>query len=84
MLARVPWDDKEVVLTIKADGLDVTFGYGTSLDAQKQIGDIQNLNIISDEISGLFNGPYVGMYATSNGVKSKASAAFDWFEYRAE
>lgn len=84
VLARVPWVEKEVVLTIKANRLDVSFGYGTSMEKQKQIGGVQNMNIISDEISGLFNGPYVGMYATSNGEKSKASVAFEWFEYRGE
>lgn len=84
VVARVPWDEKEVVLTVKANRLDVSFQYGPSLDEQKQIGDIQNMNVISDEISGLFNGPYVGMYATSNGAKSKTSAAFEWFEYRGE
>jgi len=29
-------------------------------------------------------GPYIGMYATSNGQKSKAIASFDWFEYSAK
>lgn len=84
VLARVPWDKKEAVLTIKANRLDVSFAYGTSLGEQKQIGGVQNMNVISDEISGLFNGPYVGMYATSNGEKSKARVAFEWFEYRGE
>ena len=80
-VARVPYDQEEVILTAVADGLDVVFRYGNSPDTLYQIGPVQNLDIISDEISGRFNGPFVGMYATSNGLKSRLKASFDWFEY---
>jgi len=82
VVARVPYDGKEVVLTAKAQGLDVTFGYGPSPEEQTQIGAVQNMNVISDEIAGRFNGPYIGMYTTSNGQGSKANASFDWFDYK--
>ena len=82
VVARVPYDEKEVVLTAKAQGLDVTFGYGPSPEEQTQIGAVQNMKVVSDEISGRFNGPYIGMYATSNGQGSKARASFDWFDYK--
>ena len=53
-----------------------------SPDEQQRIGSVQNLNVIADETSGLFNGPYIGMYATGNGLESKTTAEFDWFEYK--
>jgi alpha-N-arabinofuranosidase len=81
-VARVPYDQKEVILAADADELEVVFKYGNSSGQLIQIGPVQNLNIISDEISGLFNGPYVGMYVTSNGLKSKRKASFDWFDYQ--
>ncbi len=80
-IARVPYKDQEVVLAAEAKGLDLQFSYGSSFEDLKPIGPIQNMNVISDELAGGFNGPYVGMYATSNGSKSKTNAGFDWFEY---
>ncbi len=80
-IARVPYKDQEVVLAAEAKGLDLQFSYGSSLEDLKPIGPIQNMNVISDELAGGFNGPYVGMYATSNGSKSKTNAGFEWFEY---
>jgi len=73
-----------VVLTARANKLSINFGYGPDIDQQKQIGPVQSLDVISDEIAGKFNGSYVGMYATSNGEKSKAQATFQWFDYSGE
>jgi alpha-N-arabinofuranosidase len=36
---------------------------------------------LSSEVGGRFTGVYFAMYATGNGTVSKATAAFDWFEY---
>jgi len=81
-LARIPYDQNEVVLYAEADGLDIQFKYGPNMEDLKSIGSMQNMNVVSDELAGGFNGSYVGMYATSNGIKSKALANFDWFEYK--
>jgi xylan 1,4-beta-xylosidase len=83
-VARLPWEKKEVVLTAKADGIKLTFGYGISLENQRPIGALQSMDVVSDEVAGQFNGSYVGMYATSNGKQSKSYATFSWFEYRGE
>ena len=81
-LARVPYKKAEVVLRIVSDGKDMRFYYGESEDALTDMGVAQPLSIISDEkVSGGFNGPYVGMYATSNGKSSKSKVWFDWFDY---
>jgi alpha-N-arabinofuranosidase len=83
-VARVPYKGKSIILRAEANNLDLQFSYGESENDLKPIGGIQNMNVISFEMSDGFNGPYVGMYATSSGEKSKAKADFDWFEYKGE
>jgi len=46
------------------------------------IGETQSLEIISDNKINKFNGPGIGMFATSNGQTSKNKVFFDWFEYK--
>jgi len=80
-LARVPYTNDNVVLHITGDGIRAQFSYGQSEDKLHPIGPKVDFSIMSIEVPKGFNGPYVGMYATSNGYQSKAIAAFDWFEY---
>ena len=81
-MARIPFKEKEVFLKIEGDNIRATFSYGTSENDFKTIGETQELSIVSDEVAAGFSGPYVGMYATSNGVNSKNTASFHWFEYK--
>lgn len=37
--------------------------------------------VCSTNVARGFIGPYVGMYASSNGEVSKRKATFSWFEY---
>jgi len=39
---------------------------------------------LATETVGFFTGVYVGLYATGNGKACKASADYDWFEYRVD
>ncbi len=80
-LARVPYTHDNVVLRIEGDGIRAQFSYGQTEDKLMPIGAQLDLSIIADEVALGFNGPYVGMYATSNGKPSNAVAAFNWFEY---
>lgn len=80
-VAREAFSGQEIILTVKANGLEVDFFFGNNESDLQQIGDTQDLSLISDEQAGGFNGPYVGMYATSNREKSNSKARFDWFEY---
>lgn len=84
IVAKVSYSNKEVFLKAEADDLNVKFSFGTTENSMKQIGDIQSLIVIADGNGNQFNGPGIGMYATSNGIKSKAKIAFDWFEYIGE
>jgi xylan 1,4-beta-xylosidase len=81
-MARVPFKGKEVFLKIEGDNIRSTFSYGTSESNYTTIGGVQDLSIVSDEVAGGFSGPYVGMYATSNGEKTKSIASYNWFEYK--
>jgi alpha-N-arabinofuranosidase len=80
-LARVPYKGKQVIFSAEASGVDVVFRFGPSEDRLEQIGTVQSMGLLSDEEAWGFNGPYVGMYATSGGMESQVSAAFEWFEY---
>ncbi|KJF45304.1 glycoside hydrolase family 43 protein [Draconibacterium sediminis] len=80
-VARTNCTENEVVLKIKANKTRVEFSFGKSETELKNIGGEEELTLISDEVAGGFNGPYVGMYATSNGEESNAIASFDWFKY---
>ena len=81
IMAKVPYDESEVYLQAIGDDLDIDFKYGVSENDMKNIGDTQSLEVIADGNGNQFNGPGIGMYATSNGEKTKNTACFDWFEY---
>lgn len=80
-LARVPYRGEKVILRAEAEGLHLRFSYGATDNERTSIGPVLDMKVISDELSGGFNGPYVGMYATGNGSDGRARARFDWFEY---
>ncbi|ARV16502.1 glycoside hydrolase family 43 protein [Polaribacter sp. SA4-12] len=82
IIAKVPYKNKEVFLSSKVDGLKVQFLYGKNEENLKKIGETQDYTLISDEVAQKFNGVYIGVYATSTGLKSDKSAKFDWFEYK--
>jgi alpha-N-arabinofuranosidase len=83
-IKRTPFKNKTVFLKVEADNIKATFSYGNSNNEYSILAKDVDIKMISDEISGGFNGPYVGMYATSNGEKSKKIAEFDWFEYNSK
>nr|WP_299337590.1 glycoside hydrolase family 43 protein [Allomuricauda sp.] len=80
-ISRVPYPHKELVLQVEGHNTESTFRYGPTLNELKTLAEKVDLTVVSDEVAGGFNGPYVGMYATSNGKQSKKNANFDWFEY---
>lgn len=46
------------------------------------LGEAQDATINSRNHAGGFIGPFIGMYASSNGQKSGNKASFDYFEYK--
>lgn len=83
VVAQIPYSRKEVYLKISANGMDVEFRYGQTLDQMTMIGSVQSMDAVSDNKLNRFNGLGVGMYATSNDKESSSHASFDWFEYKA-
>ena len=74
-------DDVEI-LSIKSDGTNVTCYYGETVGEMKRLDVSVSLQFLADEFADRFNGSMVGIYATSNGEKSKAKAEFEWFDLR--
>jgi len=83
-VARVRCGFADVFLQARADGLKLNFSYGKSLADMQPIGDTQTMSVISFEAAEGFNGPFIGMYASSHGKPGRAVASFDWFEYDSE
>ncbi len=80
-IARHPWTGRDIVLALQADLLNYTFLFGPSLDQLQPIGPAQDARVCGTTKAGGFIGPYVGMYASSEGQPSTNTATFDWFEY---
>ncbi|GJM64106.1 glycoside hydrolase family 43 protein [Persicobacter diffluens] len=80
IIASVPYKHSKIVLACEVTGLEVQFKYGDTSETLKPIGAAQDYRILTDEIAQKFNGVYIGMYAGSEGKKSKNTATFDWFQ----
>ncbi|AWB65555.1 glycoside hydrolase 43 family protein [Saccharobesus litoralis] len=84
-VASTAFKAKQVVLKVESNSdLKLTFSYGQDEHNLSVLADEVNADATSDNIALGFNGPYVGMYATSSGSQSNNQAKFDWFEYRAK
>lgn len=81
VVQRIPYTKDEVYLKVTANGLDVNFSFGEDPEHLTPIGGTQRLDAISDNPFNKFNGPGVGVYATSQGKPSRSQAQYSWFEY---
>ena len=83
IVVEVPYEDTDAVLQVEAKMFGFNFKYGKDENSLKEIGGTQDARVITAPtfIGTGFNGPYIGMYGSSNGEASENSAAFDWFEY---
>lgn len=82
VISKMPYSAAEVYLAALGDSLNVSFRFGTSLGNMSAIGDKLSLKVISESKTNRFNGPGIGIYATSNGQMTDNKAEFDWFEYK--
>ena len=82
VLFRAPYKKEHIMLRLSSDGQDVSFSYGADEEHLQSIPRTAPLTIISDLRQNFYNGPMVGIYATSNGEPSKNSVTFDWFDYQ--
>ncbi|WP_320167744.1 glycoside hydrolase family 43 protein [Mangrovibacterium marinum] len=81
VVASIPYKEKEVFLNMVVSGLDLKFRFGASLDRLTNIGETQDISVIAENERNKFNGAGIGVYATSNGLKTRNEATFDWFTY---
>ncbi|MBP6410196.1 MAG: glycoside hydrolase family 43 protein [Pseudarcicella sp.] len=82
ILSVVEFENEEVVLSCKVKGFNIDFYYGTDLKTMKPLALKQDTKVLTSNVAGGFTGPYIGMYASSNGVVSSNKAVFHWFEYK--
>lgn len=81
IIESIEVDTDKLYLKVEAKGQDYSFYYGLSDDSFKVLAAEVNGKILSSDIAGGFVGAYIGMYCSSNGIKSNNRADFDWFEY---
>lgn len=81
IVAAMPWKNKKVCLHLVAEGKVYRFYIGADKNNLVRIGNDQDATINSTNHAGGFIGPFVGMYASSNGNKSHNKVAFDYFDY---
>lgn len=79
-VVEVEIPQKAIRLQVTGDPVDYSFGYSLSNGEYKSIGKI-NARYISSETAGGFTGVYIGLFVSSENVKSAAYADFDNFEY---
>jgi alpha-N-arabinofuranosidase len=58
-----------------------TFFYSQGNEPFKELGKC-NSYFLSSETAGGFTGVYVGLFATSNGQKTRSKVTFNWFDYQ--
>jgi len=80
-VARRAWTADTAVLALDGHGLDYTFLVGATEQFLKPIAPAQDAAVCSTTQAGGFIGPYVGMYASSEGQPSTNTARFAWFDY---
>lgn len=80
-IARIAYTHDTVVLSAQARGRKLQFLFGANEADLKPIGRELDMAVISFEEAFGFNGPYVGMYATSE-QKAASQARFAWFDYK--
>ncbi len=69
----------ELILSLTGDGENISFKYATPNAEWKYIDVTTSLKVIG---RGQFNGPMIGVYASSNDKPSKSKVEFDWFDFR--
>lgn len=82
IVASKPWNSSTAIFQMRGTGLNLQFYIGESEKQLQPFGDPQDAAVIGTAKAGGFTGPYVGMYASSEGLESENIATFEWFEYR--
>lgn len=81
-LADVAYDRNSVFLRVTGDYLSYGFQYSLDGESWTSLGHIDGTALSPAQIDGYnYTGVYVGLYATSNGQRTRNYADFDFFNY---
>ena len=69
-----------VTLRITGDKKNYNFQVAQGTDAFRSVGKL-NVQFLSAEVTGGYNGVVLGIYASGNGEKSTPPAFYSWFDY---
>lgn len=81
VISRMPFPGKQVVLKITSSGRFYSFEYGASYDEMQYLIKDEDGAFLGSPAAGKFTGTMIGIYASSNGLKSSNSAIFRDVEY---
>jgi xylan 1,4-beta-xylosidase len=81
VIAEKPYTKSDVVFSIKAVDGKMNFMFGDKEWSKEMLAEGISLEAISDENTLGFTGPFIGMYASSQGSTSQNEVQFDWFDY---
>lgn len=81
VLSTIPCQAREVELRLTVDGINASIEYGQTSGKMLRAADVSLVPLTEDEQENRFNGIGVGIYASSNGVKSKSRAIFERLDY---
>ncbi|MBN2279148.1 MAG: glycoside hydrolase family 43 protein [Candidatus Marinimicrobia bacterium] len=78
---RLMEKNKGIILKVSSSKEGYGFYYGNDKNHLNVLAEKVDGKFLSTKVAGGFVGVVSGMYATSTGLASSNSAAFDWFEY---
>ncbi|WP_028610053.1 glycoside hydrolase family 43 protein [Paenibacillus harenae] len=79
---EAPWTSDSLVLHVKADKDQYTFGFSDAGEPTFWFGRGETA-LLATEVAGGFTGVFFALYATGNGARSESPVHFDWFDYKA-
>lgn len=77
-------ENNKATLKITGSPLSYSFSFlNTKTGVYEEVSKLDT-RYLSTEVAGGFTGVMIGMYASSNGLQTKAKAFYDWFDYSTE
>ena len=75
---NIPEYDGEIIFKVESKNNTYSFYYSNDEKEFNLLGKTKSNHVLSKK----YTGAYLGVYATSNGTKSKEYADFDWISYK--
>ena len=82
LLREISLNESETLyLSVQGNTTSYSFYYGYTEREMLLLQDKADASLLCSTVNNGFTGTYIGMYASSNHVKSSNHADFDWFQY---